>query len=86
MQLYKECFSLPVVPSGTLNRVIGVENAAGRCGFFIYEDSIWIQSSGLSSCKDDEDFFQISGETRDMALKSMNETLKQKSKDDGKND
>ena len=69
VELYNECKALPVVPPGELNKTIGIEGTDNRCGYVVCDGSIWIQTSGRSTCKRDEDFREVSELVWKAALK-----------------
>ena len=57
--LFCECQALPVVPQGTLNRLVGLGAAKKRCGFFVYKNWIWVRSSDESVLEVNDDWKKV---------------------------
>lgn len=67
--LYKECQELPVVPTGTLNDIVGLKDAKSRCGFFIHKNWIWVKSSAKSTLENSADWHEVCAEDWEEASK-----------------
>lgn len=57
--LFLECYALPLVPQGTLNAIVGLDDAKSRCGFFIHKNWVWVRSSNESTLAFDDDWQKV---------------------------
>lgn len=73
VELYKEINSLPVIPQGLLNSVVGVKMDDKMIGFFIHQNWIWVQSSNQSELEPSDDFQVVSPEVWNVAVKDAQE-------------
>lgn len=70
IKLYREMMTLPVIPQGSLNAIVGLGNANSRCGFFFHQNWIWIKSSAESTLEVSDDWQVVSEEEWNEACKA----------------
>lgn len=73
VDLFKEVNALPVVPQGTLNRIVGVRDGERCVGFFIHSNWIWVQSRMRSDLEASDDWQSVSPEVWNVAVKEAQE-------------